>query len=89
MQTTCRPFSLALAKTGKITAARRAMIAITTKSSMRVKPYVEVTPHQVLSFPVGGWVSLCQISPEITAITSRTAEIQSHEAGARPFFCGI
>src|SRR5437588_10599425 len=34
----CRAFSLACAKTGKRIAARIAMIAITTSSSMRVKP---------------------------------------------------
>ena len=38
MQTVARPFSLALANAGNRSAARMAMIAITTNSSIRVKP---------------------------------------------------
>ena len=38
MHSVARPFSLALARAGSNMAARMAMIAITTSSSIRVKP---------------------------------------------------
>src|SRR5207245_2826208 len=60
-QTACRAFSRAWAKTGKRIAARMAMIAITTSSSISVKPRPRAPWCSIALSPYPGDLCVCLV----------------------------
>src|SRR5438876_5770693 len=57
-QLVCRAFSRACAKTGKRIAARIAMIAITTRSSIRVNALKRDIMRRTMGLSFQGWAAL-------------------------------